>query len=201
MRARSNSVAAEVRSDKEDDPLDSLGELRVTTLTLGLDVSVENQLSINGLSRIDALTYLEVDHVHAGLIDFATSQGANVSVVWSGSPSATAQIRDVFNTVLWTSLTPGLGFQIEGSQYFIDYQVSSRWRADSPGDSHIEDTFSLQLKFAPQEPPPPPPPPTPPPNPVPEPGSITLWAFAACALRWGRRAYRPTEEISTGAIQ
>lgn len=172
------------------DPLDSLGELRATTLTLGLDVSTDNLLSIQGLSRIDTLTYLEVDHLHAGLIDFATTQAANVSVVWAGSATATAQIRDVFNTVLWTSTNPGITFQIEGSQYFIDYQVSSRWRADSPSHSQVEGTFNMQLTFAPQTPPPPPPPPNPPPNPVPEPGSIAVWALALGTLRLAKRLYR-----------
>jgi hypothetical protein len=169
------------------DPLDSLGELRATTLTLGLDVSIENLLSIQGLSRIDTLTYLEVDHLHAGLIDFATSQASTVSVVWAGSATATAQIRDVFNTVLWSSAAPEITFQIEGSQYFIDYQVSSRWRADSPGDSLVEGTFNMQLTFAPQDPPPPPPPPNPPPNPVPEPGSLAVWALALGTLRLAKR--------------
>ena len=169
------------------DPLDSLGELRATTLILGLDISVENQLSVNALSRIDALTYLEVDHLHAGLIDFSTSQGATVSVVWSASPNATAQVRDVFNTVLWSSAAPGSSFQIEESQYFIDYQVSSLWRADAPGDSHIEDTFTILLTFSPQDPPPPPPPPNPPPDPVPEPTSFAAWVLALCALRTARR--------------
>lgn len=172
------------------DPLDSLGELRATTLTLGLDVSTENLLSIQGLSRIDALTYLEVDHLHAGLIDFATTQAAAVSVVWAGSATATAQIRDVFNTVLWTSADPGITFQIESSQYFIDYQVSSRWRADSPGDSQVQGTFNMQLTFTPQDPPPPPPPPNPPPNPVPEPGSMAVWALALGTLRFAKLRFR-----------
>jgi hypothetical protein len=160
------------------DPLDSLGELRLSTLTLGLDIASENQLTLTALSRIETLTYLEIDHEHAGLVDFATNQEATVSVVWTASPYASAQIRDNFNTVLWTSDTPTAGFAVQSSLYFIDYQLLSRWRADSPGISHPEDTLSLQLIFNPQTPPPPPPPPNPPPNPtpVPEPTTLAIWS-------------------------
>lgn len=161
------------------DPLDSFGDLRLSTLTIGLNIASENQLILLALSRIDSLTYLEVDHQHAGSVDFATNQAATVSVIWNSSPYASAHIRDNFNNTLWTSDKPDEAFTVQSSLYFINYQLMSRWRADSPGDSHPEDTLSMQLLFTPQTPPPPPPPPNPPPNPtpVPEPNTLAIWSL------------------------
>jgi hypothetical protein len=92
---------------------------------------------------------------------------------------------------LWTSDNPELSFNIDISQYFVEYVISSSWRADNPGDSHIEDALSLLLAFTPQTPPPPPPPPNPPPDPdpIPEPASLATWMLALCGVRFAKKKF------------
>jgi hypothetical protein len=173
------------------DPNDSLAELRLTTAFLSLDMATSNQLSISALSRIDATTYLELDHEHRGIVDFSTTQAASVSATWAASPFASVRIKDNYNTILWTSDNPELSFNIDISQYFVEYVISSSWRADNPGDSHIEDALSLLLAFTPQTPPPPPPPPNPPPDPdpIPEPASLATWMLALCGVRFAKKKF------------
>jgi hypothetical protein len=168
------------------------------SVSLGLDMSVDNALKITASSKLlDTSSIASLRNDHAGLVQFSISKDASVVANFTGSVSVILTIRDNFSNVLWTSGDGTAPFSMTSGAYKANYSLAAEFGS---GTTLLSELFELNLVFTPAADPDPPPTPNPPPGPetVPEPTSLMAWAAGLGLMRWRFGRKRPTAPSRLG---